>query len=517
MTRSLLLRSAVLLSVAGMFAQAGMTLAQGTGPAAAPSASALPTTIAPVVLAPVEPVAAQDVFPDPAPPRTELQGPAGTPGPAPVGGGTVPSGIELTFDVGAGLRSDEDGLALRNTLNFGFTSRTREQLLTLNLGTAIDIDEDGVDTEDTFPDVDLSYVRDTGVLLLSLSASYAVSEIDGRIPDADVEFDETDLIRDTGTRETTALAFGFETGRRDPIGLEGGVSYRERTFRGTSDTDLTDTRTRRMFGAVRLTPAPTLTFRLTGARTETEDGGVIDSRESTRSYGGQVVWQATPITDLDFTLARTRVETTRDTVLNGVVTDQSETEVEKGLESVLSLTRARPNGTVGVRLGRTLTSNGTIDRLSASRALTLARGGEVSLSLGAVRFEGSSSFATINARYTQPLARGQTISASVQRDGFIDNDDQNVLRTRATLGYGRPLSPLSDLSVSVGLAAIEVVDGIDPDAVGGTLNLGYRRTLDRDWTLAAGYEGSYSREDGADGDSDSTVFVNISRRFTFRP
>ena len=80
---------------------------------------------------------------------------------------------------------------------------------------------------------------------------------------------------------------------------------------------------------------------------------------------------------------------------------------------------------------------------------------------------------------------------------------------------------ISDLSVSLGLASIDVVDGLEDDTVAADLLLGYSRQLDRNWSFNLGYQGTVSREDGDDddndNDNDSTVFVNLNRSFAIRP
>ena len=484
----------------------------------------------PLVVDPVEPAGGTNAFPETIQPATRvdarLAGPAAARSVA-TGPQAPPAGPVLTFDVGFGLVLEDGDLSNRNSFGFSYRSETREQLLELNLGTAFDVDADGIDTDDTFPDANLAYVRDTGVLLLRLSAAYSVADVNGTIPGADFAFDESDIVRDDGTRSTTQLGFGFDANRRGAVGLEFDSTYQARDYSDTADPDLTDTENLTYQGALRLTLGPTLSFRLTALRSDIEKGGDTDIDEVETAYGTRMTWQARPGTRVDLSLARSRVETDEDETVpvfdpaTGEIVDLVSTGTRlsterTGLVGDLSLTRQLSNGTAGLSLGRELSANGDIDRLSVSRRLGLAGGGDLRLSFGVVSFEGSDSFPTADLRYSQPLPLGE-LTASLQSDGFVDNDNQNVTRTRATLGYGRPLTPLSDLSVSVGVVSIDVVDGFEDDTVAADLLLGYSRQLDRNWSFNLGYQGTVSREDGGDDDNDSTVFVNLNRSFAIRP
>ena len=483
----------------------------------------------PLVVNPVEPVGATDVFSDTIAPARTIGARVGGIGAAsaPAGPQAPPAGPVLTFDLGVGVVAENGELSNRNSLGFSYRSETREQLLELSLRSAFDVTADGIDTEDVFPDADLAYARDTGVLLLRLSAAYSVADVNGSIPGPDFTFDSSDIVRDEGTRATTQYGFGFDINRREPVGLEFNSTYQSREYSGTSDPDLNDTENLTYQGALRLTFGPTLTFRLTALRRDIEKGGETETNEVETAYGTRMTWQARPATRVDLSLAHSRLETEENETIDvidpetGLLVDRIPTGArlnseQTGLVGDLSLTRELRNGTAGVSVGRELTTNGNVDRLAVSRGLNLANGADLRLSFGIASFEGSDTFPTVDLRYSQPLPLGQ-VTASLQSDGFVDDDNQNVTRTRATLGYSRPLTPLSDLSMSLGLASINVVDGLEADTVAADLLLGYSRQLDRNWSVNLGYQGTLSREDGVEDDSDTTVFVNLNRSFSIRP
>ena len=204
------------------------------------------------------------------------------------------------------------------------------------------------------------------------------------------------------------------------------------------------------------------------------------------------------------------------TLVARIPTGDRISSVETGLVGALAVTRELRNGTLGARIGRELTSNGDLDRIAVSRRLALANGSDLSLTFGIASFDGSDVFPIANLRYVQPLPTGQ-LTASLQSDGYVDNDNQNVSRTRASLGYTQPLTPLSNLSLSLGLVSINVIDGLEDDTVAADLLVDYDHRLAENWSLNLGYQGTASRQDGADDDNDNTVFVNLNRSFTFRP
>ena len=485
----------------------------------APEPPARPTDTVPPEVVDIDPIAEPDVFPETVDPVSELQTVSPSTDPrVPVGRGagnreartSPPPGPQLLLDLGTGLRFDsDDGLALRNTLALTFVSQTREQLLELSVGAAVDVDSDGIKADNVFPDTRLAYARDTGVLLLSLSASYAESEITGRVPGLDFAIDDTDLIRDDGTRAFTNFDAGFEIGRRDPIGLRLDASYRQRTYRDTADPDLLDEDFLRYSGDLRFTLDPTLIFRLTGTVTDRQETGLgsVDDRpddQKTTSLGGAVTWQATPITRLDLALAHTRIE------------DENARDDVDGIDGSLSLTRDRPNGTIGLAVDRSLTSNGDIYQFTGFREMELANGGALQATLGAGQFSDAGGFTIARLRYSQPLPQGQEVLLGLEREGVTDIDDQNVVRTRATLGYRRPVTPVSDLSLGLGLASFDVVEGFDADQSVIDLDVTYSHEIAAGWRVNLGYEGSVTREDGRADDRYDAVFLNVTKRFDLR-
>lgn len=462
-------------------------------------------------------------FPDVAPPETAEDVAAADLTDTPAGGGEAPlPNPSLTFEVSTGVRNDGDNTFSSTGLGLTYLTRTRTQSLELSLGTDITV---GADENRTFfPDVNLAYSRDTGVLLLGLTGSFQIREVDGN--DGDLVFDTSDLVVDNdGTVTTTNLGLSADIARRAPIGLELNGSYRLREFQDVNDPALNDVETLTLGGAVRLTMSPTLAFRLTGTQTTTDGGGARNTEETRDAYGVRVSWQASPILAVDAGLSQSQSSTDRDQiipVLDGagnviglVSTGARETIEQRGLVGDVALTWDRPNGTIGLTAEREQTVNGDIDRIGLSRELALAGGGDLRLGLGLTNFDGSDAAVTGNIAYSQPLPGDQRFTATLARTANVDGNDQNVVRTRGELGYSRPLTALSEISFTAGLSRIDVLEGPEDDRSSTTAGVNYTHQITRDWGLNAGYRGTFNRS-GA-GDDDQNLFLNISRTFTFRP
>ena len=472
------------------------------------------------------PASPTELRPRPTGPAPDL--PTGpVPGPTPVGVDDPPTpNPALILDLGIGGQLEDDNeSALRATLGATFQTLTRTQALTLDLGTALDFTSEGLETDDVFPDASIDYTRDTGVLILQASASYRIDDIEGSVPGVNFDFDETDVIDDDGTREVITGDIGVDIFPRERLGLEFGAFFRSRTFNDTEDPDLDDTEARGVDAALRYDVRPGLTFRLTGSYRETDDDGALGAEEEEFRLGGRVTWAATPRTLVDLGLSYSDLEITRNTTTVGTVggelglidTGGTETSDDRSVVGDLAVTHALPNGTVGFAIGRNLTIGGGLTRATVNRRLALPGDADLGVSLGLAQFSGGDTVVVGNMRYTRPIVYGGDLAFSVRRDAAVDGDDQDVVRTRATLEHIQPLTPLSSVAVTLGVAEINVVDGFEPDEVSGSVGVTYNRAVSRDWALAVGYRGTAERDDGEDTTTDGEVFFNINRRFVIRP
>ena len=180
----------------------------------------------------------------------------------------------------------------------------------------------------------------------------------------------------------------------------------------------------------------------------------------------------------------------------------------------LGLTRELANGTVGVLLDRfTFSINGSRTTLSFSRAMDLPSG-QLSASLGATQGDVGSAEIIGSLDYTRTLARGK-ILARLDRSVSTSTNGDDVLATRAELGYTMDVSPVSAIAFGVDYLAIDTTGtGEKTDRTG--FRAVYTHSLTEDWGLSAGYE-HLRRDSNVDGKANSnSVFLTLERDFVFR-
>ncbi|PWJ12877.1 hypothetical protein [Jannaschia seohaensis] len=435
---------------------------------------------------------------------------------------------ELRFDLGIGLEQDDDGAGLHTDLGATYATRTRTQDLTFSLGTAVALDGEGLNENAFLPTARLSYGFDNGDTLLKLAGSYRVRRVEGIafVLDAGADgseggLDELEAVDDDGRLETLGAGIDLALNRRAPIGLELGAEVIDRNYRDTDDPDLDDTRSVSLDAALRLTPRPGLDFRLTAARSTATDAGELDSETETTTLGARVSWAATPATRVDLSLAHSEREEARNriAIVGGalVATGGRETVTNDGLVWRGEIVQARPNGTRALRFSRTLVAGGAVARLRLARALELPGGGALELAIGAAHFEGGDTTPLLSLSYAAAPLPGDSLRVTLERMAETDGDDQEVARTRARLSYERALTPVSQLTLSAGLARVDVLDGFEPDRTTVTLGAAYTRDLTPDWALSARIDHAAARDEGGETERDSRVSLTLGRSFSFRP
>lgn len=430
----------------------------------------------------------------------------------------------LTADLELGLEAEDGEAGLRADIGLSYLTRTRTQALALRIGTGLELDGDGLGDDAFLPEVRLRYGVESGAAALELTAAYRLREVDGlafALDPGDPDFDEVDLVEDDSRLETVRAGLTLALWRDAPVGLELGADLTRRTYRGTSDPDLDDSRRSGLEAALRLTPRPGLDFRLTAARDASEDDGRLERETETLRLGGRVTWAATPATTVDLALAWSEREETRNAfaVVGDAIqlTGGRERLTTDGPVFEGALRQRRPNGSRGLRFSRRLTDDGSITDLELGRALDLPRGAALDLGLGAAHFEDGETILVGRLSYARPLPGGAGLTAALSRSAGTDGDDQDVARTRADLSWRRPLTPVSDLTVSAGLARLDVIDGFEPDATAATVSVGYSRALTPDWSLRARYAHDASRTDGAGTERENRFSLGLGRSFAFRP
>lgn len=455
---------------------------------------------------------------------------AAGPGPDPdagTGGGgqTQTANPRLTLDVSTGLlfESDDrdDDVGLTTEVSLGYLSQTRGQRLAFDASGLLDLSDDN-NSDDLRPRFRLSYGAQNRATALSFDASYARREVEGNIfnlvpidapPDLPVddpsqEFFAQELIADDGTRVDASASVTLETGRDARFGTTTRLRASQTRFDDTEADDLDERDNRSIETTLRFIINPQLTARVTASRQRIDEKDETDLERDRTRFGLGATMALDPIWTLSADLTRAELDTTR-----GLTTRTTETE--DGVELALSLTRDMPNGTLGFSLDRDITEDGERQSFQVSRALSLADGSALSLSLGAINFDGDETRPFGSLSYNRPTAQG-VLGLSVSQSAAVNDDDESILRTRLNGSFRRALTPRDDLTLGLSYSAVDNVDDGD-DTARAEVSLSHRRELGRDWGLTTRLSHRVDFEDGDRDDEESRLSLRLGRTFIFRP
>jgi hypothetical protein len=429
----------------------------------------------------------------------------------------------LTLEVGAtaALDDDDDGAALGAQVGLAYVTRTRDQSLAFTIDTDL-ATGDGSDLRDVLlPRLGLDYAFDNGSTLLEFDARYAVRRVDGLILEFDEGLEDIVAVEDDGRLETLRAAAELSLWRQDPVGLELGAEVLRRDFRDTSDPDLADSERRSFDAALRLTPRPGLTFRLTADRSVFEEDDLSESETVADQVGLRATWDATPATRVDLSVGYSEREEERNvlSLVDGVPrpTGARETIETSGLVFAAAIVQDRPNGTRSLDVSRRLLDDDSLTVLELGRALALPGGGTLEAQVGISAFEDGDAVATGRLAYGLALPEGTRLRASLVRGGAQDDDNRAIAQTRGQVSLDRPLTPTVGVGVDAVLARVDVLEGEEADETAGSVSLRYDQRLTEDWALTARYTHARSREDGGETRSDDRLSLGVSRSFVFRP
>lgn len=410
------------------------------------------------------------------------------------------------FDLDTGLRYEvndpgDDEFSFDTRLGAGFFTATSSQRLSLEGEILLQTLADEPVLTDPF--VSLSYAVFSRSTEISVDLAYSALDLDDVV--IDDAFDAEDLTDDGGRRERVEASVGLVTGRDAPFGTDTVLSYRRDIFSDGSTED--DETLVSASSTLRFTIDPRVTLRALGfvSREDTEDGA--DTVETIYRYGLGADLLLDPAWTANLDIGFREIETES----GGVTT------ISNGFEAGLLLTRDMPNGVLSFALDREIGTTGFEDTIRVRRALNLANGADVEVSLGAAIFEGADPIAIYSASYANEIRPGSLLSLSIDRSGGVSDDDENIIRTRLTAGLDQDLTPASSLSFDVGLLQVEDVSLAGTDTSRIDLALGYRHALTPDWNLAARATHEILFEDGADDERTTVVSLGIERRFSFRP
>lgn len=439
----------------------------------------------------------------------------------PANGQDGETGMVLTFGLSSSLRSN-DNLELDdpspgtstlwdNTLSFGLVNTTDVDRLQLDLsGIARLADTPGESDDFQFDDTrfGLAYDRAGANSRFGVTLDYSQIDLDFADPLRLIEdeINQDDLIIDDGEREIRAATLSYEMGVNDPLGFGLDLSYRERTFSGTTDPDLFDRETITAEAFARFRFSPVAEGRVTVFQSDYDAEDVEQTDRTTRSISFGLDYALDPATTLLASLGYADIEET---------TNLPTRTDETGAIGSLGLIRELRNGTAGVQLDSELSVTGRRNTLLFSRSYVLPTGA-LAVSVGPTHSDVGDTEAVGFLTYSQELPTG-TITSTFERSFRTDDESEEIRVTRASLGYDMDINSVSGLVFEADYAEIRDagtggVNNVDTTS----LRAAYRYALTPDWDLSAGYEYRY-RDSDDDGTSDSNeVFLTLSREFSIR-
>lgn len=429
-------------------------------------------------------------------------------------------GLVATIDIFQGVEitdnedfvADPDGTSAiaQTRLGFGLTSETRSERFSFQASGEFDFgffaQQDGFDAEVNDPSVSLFYERRSARAAVTAQGSVSQSDVSSLTGDLS---DPSSLVLDTGTRLRFSTALSAQSGIDGPLTLGATLSYSGLDYSGTTNPTLVD-ETRRgialSFGA-QVSPVAELTGNLSFERFDA-DNAVDTQRDTTRASLG-VIYAINPSLTADARIGTTRVETTETVGLARL------SVIEDGPTFGFGLTRQLRDGQIEVDLDRSISSTGARDTLSLGRDIDL-RNGQFAVSIGLSDSDGVDPSILLGLRYGNELPGG-ILSFSLSQVAFTDDDSNQLVTTRATMGFARELNAVSDLSAGVSFSQNDYLTGTESDVERVTVSLTYSRALTDDWDLRAGVEHARRTTVGEPLVRENKVFFGIDRSFAFRP
>lgn len=410
-----------------------------------------------------------------------LPGLAG-PGPAQEAGG-----VTLTFGLSERLQAtrnlDLDAVSRGTTyradtrLSVALSSVTRTQSLTFSANAAGRA-ADGPDISDTFefftdPNFSLGYRRQGAGSSFRLNASVRSDDVSFLRPLTDFITDDgvldlpddIDDLEGDGTRRSYSASTGIRFGEDGPtaIGLSAGANVVDYIDAGP---ELDDYRRTWIEVDTRLIPAPGRTATASLRYTRFEDEDPLNPDEDTLSFDSRVAF-------------------------------------------------ARPIGEVSAGFGAVHTETGTRFTVDGGWRRDLPAG-NVALVLGATRTEGGNFALTGRASLNRELAVGN-LNAQLRRTVTQDTDNDEEVRTGATVSFSRPLTPRAGISMSADYTRTTDT-GTELSVSSAALRASVSYALTPDWNMNVGYNRRYRNEEGAGTGwvSSDTIFFGVSRQFGVR-
>ena len=431
-----------------------------------------------------------------------------------LGGRTVAQeGLAASLTIGERLRvvnetgpdrDGDDGTSAVTTLDFNLTSQTNTQTLGLSLNTALPLYLDGGPDDDNFefedPDARLNYSIESKNALLGVNAIYRRTDVgDGIFFDEDLN---QDVVTGGGTRTLFSFAPSLIVGRDGPVTSEFGYRYVSDTFSETADSS--DSNTNAANARISFRISPVLDTFVFARYSEEEREGTTQTDRITSAYGVGASYALNPVTNIRASFSFDDDETV----------DQAGNVVSSndGLGFEFDLQRARPNGTYRLSLSREETINGTRYNTSLGRNIELPRG-ILDASLGLSKNDGESVEPLFNISLSRAVSETSQLNFRFSQSASINDADNNVIRTRASVDYTYQINTLSNLSAGLQFADDNETGAGAIDERTLSVNLNYNYALGQEWDMVSGVSFRNEKSTGSLDSRTSTVFVGLQKRF----
>ncbi|MEO0702072.1 MAG: hypothetical protein AAFY80_08040 [Pseudomonadota bacterium] len=354
---------------------------------------------------------------------------------------------------------------------------------------ALRFDAEGVNTEFG---VNLR-VRETEVL-----SSFFIDE--------DGDFIADDLIVDEGDLLDSRATLTFSVGVNSPLGADFRISRRERDYTDTVDPNLFDRSTDTARAAVNIQLSPLATASLIGTYREYDAEDAVETNIQTTGLGVGLRFDFTPVLRFNGEVLTNEFETTE----SGVTTEE-----DSQTSGFLRLTRELPDGEVRFEARSDASSTTNRTTLSANREIEVA-GSEIGYGLGFTDSDTGDSAVLVNLNFSRDLPLGR-VSAELDQRAVINDDEEEVLRTRVALGLLREIGEQSALDVSLSVADVEDIgNGLATEATRTEFQIGLRRQIFEQWDWTLAYRARFESEPGADTAQSNAIITTIGRTFSLR-
>lgn len=405
----------------------------------------------------------------------------------------------LSFAQGVKL---EDGDLLGQTeLGFSLTDATRRETFDFTLNTALlQSFEDGFDVELDRPTASLQFSTQSRESKLTTRLNYQISDADALIEDENTNSDT--LVLDTGEREDLRASIAYDFGQESRFGGALSLSYAETTFSGTQSAELIDRTITNAGVNLRFILNDQITSFVGYSISETIRDGQQNVRTGRLTAGAE--------------FAVNQALTAGLSVGQSVVrTSDGDTDTrEAGLNYNLSLSQARPNGSLTFNIASDISETGRRTTALIGRTLETKRG-SISGRIGISEGTSGTLRPLYQLSYQQALPSG-SYNLSFDQAFAVDALSEEVLNSNFRAGWQYDLSRQESFLVSLAAQRSNILGG-DGDTGRLDLNVSYSQALSEDWTFLARARQSWLETSDSGDDEENELFVGVQAELGWLP